>query len=62
MGGTGLKANILDENGDAMPTVWFPTTYPMSPDGLVDKLRAGQKLPEADRIAGFPGMVRRGTS
>ncbi len=40
-----------------------PTTYPMPPDLMVEKLVGlAKKLPEADRIsAGFPGMVRRGT-
>ena len=39
-----------------------PTTYPMPPKHLVERLsELAKKLPEADRIsAGFPGMVRRG--
>jgi polyphosphate glucokinase len=63
IGGTGLKANILDAKGGFVADrVRIPTTYPMSPDLMVNKLAGlAKKLPEADRIsAGFPGMVRRG--
>jgi polyphosphate glucokinase len=63
IGGTGLKANILDAKGGFVADrVRVPTTYPMSPDLMVEKLNGlAKKLPEADRIsAGFPGMVRRG--
>jgi polyphosphate glucokinase len=63
IGGTGLKANILDAKGGFVADrVRVPTTYPMSPDLMVEKLVGlANKLPEADRVsAGFPGMVRRG--
>ena len=63
IGGTGLKANVLGATGTFVADrVRVPTTYPMTPDLLVDKLTGlAKKLPEADRIsAGFPGMVRRG--
>ena len=63
IGGTGLKANVLDKNGTLVADrVKVPTTYPMTPELMVDKLTGlATKLPEADRIsAGFPGMVRRG--
>lgn len=63
IGGTGLKANVLDAKGAFVSTrVRVPTTYPMSPELMVDKLVGlAKKLPEADRVsAGFPGMVRRG--
>ena len=63
IGGTGLKANILDAKGGFVSDrVRVPTRYPISPDVLLDKLVGlAKKLPEADRIsAGFPGMVRRG--
>jgi polyphosphate glucokinase len=63
IGGTGLKANVLDANGELVADrVRVPTTYPMPPKLLVEKLTGlAQKLPEADRIsAGFPGMIRRG--
>ena len=66
VGGTGLKASVLDTAGSMVTDrVRIPTTYPMPPDGeggMVNKL-AGliASLPEADRVsAGFPGMVRRG--
>jgi polyphosphate glucokinase len=63
IGGTGLKANVLDRDGDMVADrVKIPTTYPMPPERLVEKLTGlAYKLPEADRIsAGFPGMVRVG--
>ncbi len=63
IGGTGLKANVLDRDGDVVADrVKIPTTYPMPPERLVEKLTGlANKLPEADRIsAGFPGMVRTG--
>ena len=63
IGGTGLKANILDAKGGFVAErVRVPTPYPMPPELMVDKLVAlAKKLPEADRVsAGFPGMVRRG--
>jgi polyphosphate glucokinase len=63
IGGSGLKANVLAADGTFVADrVRTPTTYPLSPDLLVEKLTGlAQKLPEADRIsAGFPGMVRRG--
>jgi polyphosphate glucokinase len=66
IGGTGLKASVLDAAGTMVADrVRVPTTYPLAPDGnggLVERL-AGlvEKLPEADRVsAGFPGMVRGG--
>ncbi len=63
IGGTGLKANVLDAKGAFVADrARTPTTYPMPPDLMVEKLvELAKKLPEADRIsAGFPGMVRRG--
>ena len=63
IGGTGLKANVLDHTGNLVADrVKVPTTYPMTPQLMVEKLtELATKLPEADRIsAGFPGMVRRG--
>jgi polyphosphate glucokinase len=66
IGGTGLKASVLDASG-AMVTsrVRTATTYPLPPSGnggLMTKLgRLVAKLPGADRVsAGFPGMVRNG--
>ena len=63
IGGTGLKANVLDKTGEVVADrVRTPTTYPMPPDLLVEKLTGlAKRLPDADRAsAGFPGMVRRG--
>jgi polyphosphate glucokinase len=66
IGGTGLKASVLDAKGAMVADrVRVKTTYPMPPDGdgglvpaLVGLVAA---LPEADRVsAGFPGMVRSG--
>ena len=63
MGGTGLKADVLDKHGEPMAgRVRVPTTYPMPPDDLVSTLtELAAKLPEGDRVScGFPGMVRQG--
>ncbi len=63
VGGTGLKANVLGMDGAMVADrVKVPTTYPMPPEKMVERLAAlAQRLPEADRIScGFPGMVRRG--
>jgi polyphosphate glucokinase len=63
IGGTGLKAAVLDESG-AMKSerVRIETTYPMTPTKLVEDLTALVKTIGAfDRIsAGFPGVVRDG--
>ncbi|MGH9089153.1 MAG: ROK family protein [Acidimicrobiales bacterium] len=66
IGGTGLKASVLNAAGTMVTDrVRVPTTYPMPPTGeggmvpAIEKLVAS--LPEADRVsAGFPGMLRRG--
>jgi polyphosphate glucokinase len=63
IGGTGLKASVLDAQGAMVADrVIVKTTYPCSPAKLVDDLSAlVAPLPPADRIsAGFPGMVRKG--
>ena len=63
VGGTGLKADVLDKDGEPIADrVRVPTKYPMSPDDLVSTLtRLVAKLPEGDRVScGFPGMVRQG--
>jgi len=63
VGGTGLKASVLDAAGAMVADrVRVPTTYPLSPETLLSTLvKLVQPLPEADRVsAGFPGMVRRG--
>jgi polyphosphate glucokinase len=66
IGGTGLKASVLDATGTMVANrVRVPTTYPMPPTGEGGMVPALVKLvaslPGADRIsAGFPGMVRGG--
>jgi polyphosphate glucokinase len=63
VGGTGLKADVLDKHGNPVAErVRLPTKYPMPPDDLVSTLTAlVAKLPEGDRVScGFPGMVRQG--
>jgi polyphosphate glucokinase len=63
IGGTGLKAAVLDPKG-AMLTerARIDTTYPMPPQRLVDALVGlATPLPAFDRISiGFPGVVRHG--
>ncbi|MGH9046302.1 MAG: ROK family protein, partial [Acidimicrobiales bacterium] len=66
IGGTGLKASVLDGAGAMVADrVRVPTKYPLPPDGdggLVATLtKLVQPLPGSDRVsAGFPGMVRGG--
>jgi polyphosphate glucokinase len=66
IGGTGLKASVLDASGAMVADrVRVATAYPMPPDtdaGMVATLaKLVGPLPSADRVsAGFPGMVRKG--
>jgi polyphosphate glucokinase len=63
VGGTGLKADVLDKDGVTVAArVRVPTTYPMPPHELVSTLtKLVAKLPQGDRVScGFPGMVREG--
>ena len=63
IGGTGLKASVLDATGAMVADrVTVPTTYPCPPTTLVDDLASlVAPLPAAQRVsAGFPGMVRNG--
>lgn len=63
IGGTGLKASVLDATGAMVADrVKEPTRYPLPPDGLIRALvELVRPLPEADRVsAGFPGMIRGG--
>ncbi len=63
IGGTGLKASVLDAAGTMLvDRARTPTTYPMPPEKLVETLsRLAASLPRFDRVsAGFPGMVRAG--
>ncbi len=63
IGGTGLKASVLDQNGTMMhDKAWRPTPVAASPGDMIQELRAlAVELPDFDRISiGFPGAVRRG--
>ena len=63
IGGTGLKASVLDATGAMVADrVVVKTTYPCPPSKLIDDLAAlVAPLPPAERVsAGFPGMVRNG--
>ncbi|MDQ6927540.1 MAG: ROK family protein [Actinomycetota bacterium] len=63
IGGTGLKASVLDPLGAMMADrVRIPTPYPLTPDKLVATLaELAKPLPPYDRVSvGFPGVVRNG--
>jgi polyphosphate glucokinase len=63
IGGTGLKASVLDAEANLVADrLRVATTYPCPPEQLVAALVGlAQQLPGYDRVsAGFPGMVRRG--
>lgn len=63
VGGSGLKAVVLDASGQMISErVRVKTTYPCPPDRLVDELHGlAVQLPAAERASvGFPGMVRSG--
>lgn len=63
IGGTGLKASVLDEQGQMLvKRVRMPTPHPSRPKDLMAALDGLVKqLPAFDRIsAGFPGVIRRG--
>jgi polyphosphate glucokinase len=63
IGGTGLKASVLDQTGKmVVDRVKVPTPYPCPPQVMLDTLAAlVEPLPAFDRIsAGFPGFLRDG--
>jgi polyphosphate glucokinase len=63
IGGTGLKASVLDSGGRMIvPRVRVDTPYPCHPETLLAALETlVAPLPASDRIsAGFPGVVRDG--
>ena len=63
IGGTGLKASVLDATGQMEHArVRVDTPYPLSPQRLVLELQdLIAQLPPFDRVSvGFPGMVRSG--
>jgi polyphosphate glucokinase len=63
IGGSGLKASILDEHGEMLTErLRVDTPKPCPPGVLLEKLKElTAKLPPFDRISvGFPGPVRKG--
>src|SRR5690242_15617435 len=63
VGGTGLKATVLDPEGEMLSErVRRDTPYPCTPPVLLDELDALAKTqPEYDRVSvGYPGAIRRG--
>jgi polyphosphate glucokinase len=61
IGGTGLKASVLDSAGQMISErVTVPTPYPCPPDTMVRTLvKLVKPVPAFDRVAvGFPGQVR----
>jgi polyphosphate glucokinase len=63
IGGTGLKASVLDTTGQMEHArVRVDTPYPLSPQKLLLELKELiDQLPPFDRVSvGFPGMVRNG--
>jgi len=63
IGGTGLKASLLDERGEMITErARVDTPKPCPPDLLLEKLKElTAQLPSFDRVSvGFPGPVRKG--
>jgi polyphosphate glucokinase len=63
IGGTGLKATVVNEKGHMLAErVRVPTPHPCPPKVLLENVkRMVQGLPDFDRISvGFPGVVRDG--
>ena len=63
IGGSGLKASMLDENGEMVTErVRVDTPKPCPPTLLLEKLKElTAQLPPFDRVSvGFPGPVRKG--
>src|SRR5262245_40548561 len=63
IGGTGLKASLLDENGEMVTErLRIDTPKPCPPAALLEKLKElTAQLPSFDRVSvGFPGPVRKG--
>lgn len=63
IGGTGLKASVLDEHGGMLADeVRIDTPYPCPPKVMLKSLeKLVEPLPEFDRVSvGFPGVVGKG--
>lgn len=61
IGGTGLKASVLDIHGEmTVDRLRIPTPKPSTPEAVIGALiTLASQLPEYDRISvGFPGVVR----
>lgn len=64
IGGTGLKAAVIDDEGEMISErERVDTPHPCPPPALLDAYAGmASKLPAFDRISiGFPGVVRQGT-
>jgi polyphosphate glucokinase len=64
IGGTGLKATVLDSKGKMLvDRVRVPTPYPLTPEIFLNTIATMvAALPPFDRIStGYPGFVRDGT-
>lgn len=65
IGGTGLKAMLLDPKGEPLSErVRVPTPDPATPTAVLDALDGVQaQLPGYDRVSvGFPGVTKRGVT
>ena len=63
VGGTGIKASVLDPAGQMLADRdRIDTHYPLPPTALLEAIRElARELPAFDRVSvGFPGMVRGG--
>ncbi len=63
VGGSGVKASVLDPGGNMITErVRVQTPYPCPPSRLVDTILAvTEELPAAQRVSvGFPGLIREG--
>ncbi|HVA49962.1 MAG TPA: ROK family protein [Pirellulales bacterium] len=63
IGGTGLKASVLDADGNlVVPRVRVPTPHPSPPAVVIEAVvKLVSPLPSYERVSvGFPGVVRKG--
>jgi polyphosphate glucokinase len=63
IGGSGIKATVLDRTGEPIAAqLRIPTPYPCPPDTLIRTLlEVADRLPSFDRVSiGLPGMIRGG--